>query len=194
MTKIDTAYIKKYILSQYENGNKMKRITKRKFTYDNDEVTDTNLDGKVVLNGKLNWRCYGYDDDEPIFVIDDGTQVLYHGDSASIPLKEFTVSIISGEKNILNSDYDEYYICFIIGLTINLEECGIYPDDLRDYHVAGMNHLKFEHVSYIDVPMESTINLYFNRDEKMENLSKYADYVYGKLYSYGFKNVDIIEI
>lgn len=206
MATINTTYIKTHILSQYDNGNDMVRLSKRKFEYNNDQlfdycgntVTDPNND-VIVLNGKLNWRCYACpDDDTSIFVVDNGTDVLYHGElSAAIPLSAFNVTIHCDNSGCLLST-DEYdsssYISLFLTLNVDLDSSGIYGDDIRPEHVAGLNHIKTVNVENIDAPMENFIWVYFDKTLVHDDLISLASEYHNYLKSVGFKKVSIVNV
>lgn len=120
MPKITTKFIKDNVLPK--NG-KFKRTTKRKFEYFNEVChEDYGNTPTFVLNGKLNWRRY--DDEEQnywggYYVIDDGENILYHGQSAWLPMSCFDFSYdIDNEYLTVWAFYKEEFEDLVTMVTI----------------------------------------------------------------------------
>lgn len=202
MPAINTQYIKDNILPLYPDSTNMKRVSKRKFIYNNDQLFDedfqpvTDSNGKIIeLNGKLNWRCYNTTDgDEPIFVIDDGNNVLYHGELSGIPLSCFEINVELNEDDgsMVHADDGHYMFLFFV-LTIDLEFAGIYNDDIRESHIAGLNHLLTATVTQLDNAMENVILAIFDENINDEKLPDMSNYYFNLLKQCGLKSVDTVE-
>ncbi len=131
MAKIDTAWIKNNLLPN--GGKDWKRVSSRKFTYNNLEFTyndfDKDEDITIKLDGKLSWRKYHNEEEyEDFYVIHDETEVLYSGTEALLPPSVYTWSI----------DFGNYIPQFWIGYRDEYESIGGASDDLRDDDCAGL--------------------------------------------------------
>ena len=127
--KINTHYIKENVLP----NKGYKRVTKRKFEYNN-AVHQTLWTGEpTILDGALNWRKYTNEDQcDDYYVIDDGTNIVYHGDNPFLPMSCF-------EWGLEIEDEDEYMLW--VSYKEGNNNLGDYEDNLRDESVAGFGHL-----------------------------------------------------
>lgn len=176
---INTKFIKDNVLTQYQPN--LKRVSKRKFTYQNECVgVSTGIDqqtfyGKSVLNGSLNWRCYSDYEDTFIYVIDDGSTIIHHGHEASLPLSLFDIIIEGNNSGYIHEDNGKIFIRLFFNVNIeNLDVSGIYEDDIRSEHIAGLNYLLSPEVSQIDNVQENYFEIYFNNSVNRNNAEVYV--------------------
>lgn len=155
MSKINTKIIKKNIESSFGKSD-WKRLTKRTFHYNNAYVL--NKDKSIMLlNNKLNWRCYRSSDSEPIFVIDDGETILYmDSERSQLPANCYDVGLQYNERIKSFVFFVQLKPEFIDAFDENIE---IYEDEIREYDIAGLEAIFQKKGLFVSCEQENTFLL-----------------------------------
>lgn len=188
---ITAQFIENNILTQYGNKNNFKHASKRTYIYNNENIlvpdtfkSKTLNSNVIILNGELNWNCYydinGYAED-CVFVIDDGTTILYHGHEAALPFSIFDITL---HKFPNNKYYDIYHYGYAVALfivpnpTVNdLPDVGIYDDSIERDHLAGWNKLTTNYITSITNAEDESSYVVVEFDNNVVNSSNVDVYV-----------------
>lgn len=159
--KLTTTLIKKHLNNTILKTD-WKRITKRKFEYNNVKIN--NDDGTVTtLDGKLNWRVYQSDESEPVFVIDDGTTILCSTDERELlPTSCFRYGLrdVNPQEPLFIFLLFEEKFSEIVGSSDVFDEIGPYEDNIREYTVAGFEEACQDANLILSNDQENTFSFY----------------------------------
>ncbi len=168
MAKLTTASIKK-ILNKSIGKYNWKRVTKRKFNY-NDVKIKTEDDGIISINGKLNWRAYmDYEETEPVFIIDDGENILLMEEESMLPASCFNFFIFNAEEEKKSSGRLGFFVNYKPEFEDAFnEDLNLFPDDIREYTILGLEDLFVKNNLHLCCDQENTFSMYELNKQKVE--------------------------